>query len=428
MNVILFILVLYTSYIVYTIIKNKSIGLLFKLILSVSYVYWYIIPYLLTSKDHEWFKIWVNYDDYILYYIYQSIFLIITFQVFRFFNIKKVKLANWFSFNSDFLKDKNLKKIIFYLSILGILISIMNTINSDMLYLRENDISGGVERSLLTALTPFCFLYIYYLLIFERFSLNKFKLILIWSLVLSNVILQILSGSRIILLLPIILITIHYFQTKNNKYIIIASSILFLALTLAPVISVLRSTGSAYTLNDIKSELNGSSKSSKTLDELVIKTNAVFYGIPYLNQHGWGSGGYRVWGNSILSNVPFIDRPVPISDNGEYSGTLARRAGNAFYTTHSDVINVGCSGAESAFWVGGWIAFLISSLFGGIMLWVSNKWLVSSSWFAIILGMSILKFPICSIEIGTGMMFRDIPRFFLYYLIIYLIYLVVKKR
>lgn len=415
-QIILILLICMSGIQVYKIFISNDIALLFKIIILFSWFFWFFMPYVITPSDYDWFDNYLRYNDYVYYYILDAVYWNVAFYILLVLS-KKRKLApgKWLQFNGKFQENRGFNQFMMVFSIIVSLIYISNVLVSPMTYLENNDVeNAGLRNPVVGYFSTICLAYIYYAIFYKLDTCNTLTKIILWVIVLMDVVAKLLHGSRIILILPVLIFLYYYLSTKKRIFAVIGLSITGLGLLLAPIISYQRTNEGA-----------SMSTSSVVLDgivtELILKSNSVYYGASYLNNGGWGEGGFRVTKNSFLTNVPMPNKPVPISLDGTYETTFGRLAGNMRLSTYSQYINVGTAPSQHPIWVYGWFGYFTYMLLAGLLLWLLNYWFKSSYAFPVLFSLMFVSFPNCNILKSLDAILRDFPRYIIFYLFFYII-------
>ena len=237
-----------------------------------------------------------------------------------------------------------------------------------------------------------------------------------------------LGGARMYLLLPILIFSYLFFfgyQSKKKTPIFLALLLLlYLSMTLLPVVGNVRS-GGELNLDRIGKEVRrGNYSWSDVINEFGIKLNSTFYGAVLCETDGIGAAGIRPYVNSLLSIIPrfmYPDRPVPRSKDGTIYGYPIRLAA-AYLVGETSTRNVGVQPSQVALWHGGAVAYALNVLFGIFFLFWINRWLNSGLIFAQIVGVLFLSIPAMEILITFDLFLMEFPRIFIVYLVIYFFY------
>jgi hypothetical protein len=434
-DIILFVLTVILVVLIVRIVKDNRTHLLLKLILCISFTWWYLTPYLLTTRNFLWFATSSkeNYIIYQQYFIYNAFYWMALLVIYQLLNKRFKKVPKLFMFNSHDQLDKQFLNYVFWISLPLCIMGIVNIFMANNSYLFNNDIGNSTgHRGLINFFSRYSFWAIEYLIIFHYRTFEKRKFVVIITIISLLTLLQILSGGRIALMLPLIIIFYLFIQTKKPVYMYVSIVLFIFALIISPIIANLRSSSTGLIdvnliVNDIKKQDVGG---WQIINELVLKTNSVYYGTVLLEKEGIGSGGKAVYINTIEANMPIKDRPIPMSKDGTYSGTIARVAGNAGYSTENAFINVGVPTSLESLWTMGFLSYFLSMLVSGLFLWVVNVWIKTENLFPVMFAMDLLIFPNCMADISPLLILRDLPRFFIVYLFILIPYklFAIKKR
>jgi len=169
-DIILFVLTVILVVLIVRIVKDNRTHLLLKLILCVSFIWWYLTPYLLTTSDFLWFATSSkeNYIIYQQYFIYNAFYWMAMLVIYQLLNKRFHKLPKLFMFNSHDQLDKQFLNYVFWISLPLCIMSVINIFMANNSYLFNNDIENSSgHKGIISFFTNYSFWALEYLVLFH---------------------------------------------------------------------------------------------------------------------------------------------------------------------------------------------------------------------------------------------------------------------
>jgi hypothetical protein len=370
---------------------------IFRSFLIVSFVLWYILPFLLSVLGY-WDIIELItgtlFDNYLRNNCFEVWFYVIILMIFKF--SKKLSFLRSLHFGDNLQSNKWFLPVIIIFTLVMLVYNFIFRLN----YSEVNEIEnaeGGIFF-VLNVLNNFVQSFIW-ICIIKRSYPQFLRLFIV--IIIAYIFFYVLSGSRIYLLA---LLWLFLFVSKERilahkfRYFVPLTSLVVLFLVLLPILASWR-TGESddEELNNVK-QIN-----QAVLNQLNVKLNAVGYTSVLLDQDGVGFAGTKPYVGSMLKFLPralWKDKPTPTSYNGDISGTPSRRI-PYLLTGENGIYNVGVSPGLTALWHG-WYSVILSILLSVLLLWILRNTLASESLIMNSVGFSLFYFPQLIMIPSTG--------------------------
>lgn len=420
------ILISLNTYILLKIFKSTKVTLILKILLGVSYFGWNALPFFLSKVlDMDEFVLCPIPALYDFCNIANQIFLFFTYLI-AYILINKKQTPLWIN-KYDFQYSPSFINRFTTISIWVTIISVLQRVYSTTLYTDFDvqataaDISTG-PISFIFSIARF---YLVSLLVlqFNEMSKKQRKLIII-LLVLYFGILTI-QGSRINIFAIVILLLYYSFATNKKKYMVYTSVIGVFALSLLPVLSSLRLSGSEITLSDIEKNRSLSS-SSNVVNEILIKTNSADYSSFLLLKDGIGGAGAQVYTSTIYSLVPkfiYPSKPEVGSKDGTVMGSYARYAASIIADgAEESGYNVGVCSSIISLWTLGYPMYIIHIIISGFLIFIFNSIFDSKKSLYCLFILMTTNFPVCWMDVSLDVVLRDVQRYIILYFVLRMIF------
>lgn len=400
-STLLIVSIIFQIYFCVKIFKFKILNPILSILIPVYSIIWIIIPGLISTLIYlSIIEFSSNYvvitDDYVILYILESFVFLISINL----GLIYIKRKKYF-----LEAGLQFKKIHLYLIISGMIIIIINLYSQSesSTYLDRNDATlygtmGGFSFSRAFQVVVYSFA-IYALVNNVN---DKLLLLLIFLAVTVASIIFVKMGSRIAMLLPLL---IYFMRLKtqgkniNNllKNIIIMTPLLFILMNVSSLVSEIREQG--FVSLSKKSIVTAKSINFTSIStDLFTKFNSYSSGLDLIKEKGSGAAGFKPYIGSGLIFMPrflFPKRPVAGSIDGTIWGTPARLAANARFI--SETYNVGVSPLAVTVWHFGWLmAPFILILFGAVNLIILQRVLKKKKLLYSVLGIGIINIPTLS--------------------------------
>ena len=196
-----------------------------------------------------------------------------------------------------------------------------------------------------------------------------------------------------------------------------------MAASLLPMLAKIRTEGS-ITFSDISIGMVDNIDFNPIISEFAVKTNSVYYGAYLCEFDGIGAAGINPYINSLYTLIPrflYPDKPVPTSKDGTEYGIPSRVAASLILGD-SSVFNVGVPPSLIALWHGGVWAYIFNIAFTIWLLMWLNKLFNSGLFFWQLIVFIFINIPIMNVYITFDQFLRDIPRHFIIYFILCIIF------
>lgn len=427
LTILFFMLSFYLIYMLFQIWKDNGVSLILKVSLMFLFGFWYFIPYLTTSESSpiRSFPL-ISYDKYMMYYIIEAIYWIVSLHLFRFLN-KRFKRYNNTStlFGGDFQFNKQVQNLVFWVFIVVYTIRVFDKVGSMEAYLLTNAVGYRERNGLMNMVFHFAPQILLFYIFFQYKKMSKLKIWIAISLIIVSSMASFFHGTRIAIMMPLAIFIIIYFQTRSRVLFGAVVGMAVVALVMAPILSVWRQSGEERFDMNTTSSYKGQNTRS-VFEELNIKTISVYHGAVMCEKVGWGVAPQVIL-NTVLCNIPIGKRPVPLSVNGEESGTITRVAaqinGGSYYD-YIDENSIGSTGtreSEVALFVAGIWGIIISVIACGFLIWLCNTWLMSGVLFPCAFALSILQFGEFENPFSPLSFIRDFPRYLFVYVLFWIV-------
>lgn len=384
--------------------KSDNINNLFTFFISISFIMWYLIPFILTFFDViiilDFLEVTV--DEYYELALKEFIFFYVILIGFTIFNTKR-KINLTFVFKS--VESSRKKDLLYNVSFIYIFAFAVYTIIFRMDYEFNNEIENQ-QGGFYQFLSFFYFFFIAYnwiIIIYSDESKLRKKSFFLISLI---SIILLLSGSRMYLL-SLIYLLYFYFRIEQNKVKLIINYSIIILITIVSIL-ILPILATSRVGNDgLKDNLNMDNiltMNNLVLEDLNTKLNSIAYSAILLKYDGESFAGFNPYKGSLFKFIPrFIwsEKPTPTSYNSSIDGMPSRRIPDLL-GNKSDTFNTGTSAYAVSAWQMGIYGVIISIVLNVLFFIFINGLFNNPSFINKTLGFILISFPQLNILPTTG--------------------------
>lgn len=384
--------------------KSDNINNLFTFFISISFIMWYLIPFILTFFDViiilDFLEVTV--DEYYELALKEFIFFYVILIGFSIFNTKR-KINLTFVFKS--VESSRKMNLLYNVSFIYIFAFAVYTIIFRMDYEFNNEIENQ-QGGFYQFLSFFYFFFIAYnwiIIIYSDESKLRKKSFFLISLI---SIILLLSGSRMYLL-SLIYLLYFYFRIEQNKVKLIINYSIIIFITIVSIL-ILPILATSRVGNDgLKDNLNLDNvltMNNLVLEDLNTKLNSIAYSAILLKYDGESFAGFNPYKGSLFKFIPrFIwsEKPTPTSYNSSIDGMPSRRIPDLL-GNKSDTFNTGTSAYAVSAWQMGIYGVIISIVLNVLFFIFINGLFNNPSFINKTLGFILISFPQLNILPTTG--------------------------